>query len=530
MTAQPFSPARPPIGIAAIIAIGFFVALVSLLALSLVRPAVLAFAFGGIVILIPTLMMRDQRAYWLFLLALSIPFEVSKRTTSWLVEPWDLFDKFGLPASGIYSLDVYVTDVVLLAMLLPWLARLCLRRDRFYFPKIGYLFVLYLAWALIVALVEAESLYLSIFEWCREVLFFLAFIYLANNVVTRAQFRAIVLALFVGVAIESVAVIAFFDLGIGTETNVYADVYRVGTNKANRISQSDLTEGRSGSAAQVKRSAGTFVHPGHAAYYFEYTLLIVFGYLVAASRNRERIVSGALFAAGCAAMYLTFSRSGLVGLAFGIIVFTTVARWSQLISRRAFAWCIAVFLMLAAASSPLIIKSMVARPESVGARVGLIEAALTAVERRPILGAGLNFSSQSVMEGAQGPVIVVKGRRMPALVVHNHYLIVLLAVGVVGFVLFFAFFWQVIAIALRSLKASDVEMKRLLVGLVGALAAIALHNFADPFGGHAIQAMLWLYTGLIIAIARQVRAERASVIPAAPAIARPMRGRAADWL
>src|SRR5206468_6995104 len=106
--------------------------------------------------------------------------------------------EYGLSASGTLSLDIYATDVVLIAMLLPWLARLCLRRESIYFPKIGYIFILYLAWSLIISLINAPSLYLSILQWCRESLYFLSFLYLINNIITRSQFRAVVLALFMG--------------------------------------------------------------------------------------------------------------------------------------------------------------------------------------------------------------------------------------------------------------------------------------------------------------------------------------------
>jgi hypothetical protein len=101
-------------------------------------------------------------------------------------------------------------------------------------------------------------------------------------------------------------------------------------------------------------------------------------------------------------------------------------------------------------------------------------------------------------------------------VVHNHYLIVLVEVGIVGFLLFFAFFWQTIVTAFRHMRAAgtEAEVKLLLVGIVSALGGIAIHNFGDPFGGHPTQAMLWLYAGLVFAICRRIRAE-----PALPALA-----------
>src|SRR5207237_9106804 len=81
MSIQAANPARPLAAGLAMVAIGVLVAVVTVLGLVLVRPVLLALAMGGIVVLIPTFIVRDERAYWLFLLVLSMPFDVYKRTT-----------------------------------------------------------------------------------------------------------------------------------------------------------------------------------------------------------------------------------------------------------------------------------------------------------------------------------------------------------------------------------------------------------------------------------------------------------------
>jgi O-antigen ligase len=368
-----------------------------------------------------------------------------------------------------------------------------------------------LAWALFISLIEATSFYLAIFEWLREVLYFIAFLYLINNVTTRPQFRAITLALLIGLVISAGTVIVFFNMGIGTDSVALGGLYRQQEN-ASETAHDTLYEQRSGEGSQTKRSSGLFVHPAHAAYYFEYILPIVLAYIVATRRRRDRLLFGTLFAVGLAALYMTFSRSGLVGLLVSCIAFIGVARWSELISRRAFARCCLVFAILAAVSTPVLINFLTTRPETITKRMELLDTALATYWQRPIIGAGLNNSS-AVTEGAQSFARMAYGTQLRVTVVHNHYLVVLIEVGVVGFVLFFAFFWQTIATAFRHLRPADAEMKVLLAGIVSAMAGIAIHNFGDPFGGHVVQAMLWLYTGLMFAICRRVRAEAA--LPAA---------------
>jgi hypothetical protein len=509
MTVQAGFPARPLTAGVTVVAIGVAVAGAAVLGLSLLRPVALAFAFGGLVLLIPTFLMRDPKAYWLFLLVLTIPFEVSKHLSNWLVEPPDLVQDFGLPASGTVSVDLFLSDLVLLAMFVPWLAGLSLRRDKFYFPKVAYTFLLYIFIALASSLITATSLYLTIFEWCEEIIYFTGFLYLVNNVTTRTQFRAVVLALFCGLTIASGSVISFFELGIGTETYAYSWLYSKGGEQDSSVKKSSneesISTGVSHTEASVKRSAGMFSHPAHAAYYMEFILPLALGYLLTTRRARDRLVIGALFAAGCVAVYLTFSRAGLVGLSVGITTLIALAGWLRLISRRSLMWYMVILVAAASVASPLLIYSLSARPESITTRWELIQTALDTISQRPIFGAGLNNSS-AVVEGAHTVSTTSKGTQVQVRVVHNHYLIVLIEVGIVGFVLFFGFFWQVAATAFRHMRAAEPEMQLLLAGTVSGLAAIAVHDLADPSGGHPVVGMLWLFTGLIIAGCRRVQA------------------------
>jgi O-antigen ligase len=495
--------ARPLVAASAIVAIGVLVALVTVLGLTLGRPALLYLALGGIVFLIPTFVVQDPKAYWLFLLVLSMPFEIHKKITSFM-------GQYG--PSRTLSLNLYLTDAVLLLLLLFWVGRLCLRRENLYFPKIGYIFILYLAWALVVSLIEADSFSLSMIEWWREILYFLSFVYLVNNVLTRLQLRAIVFALFVAFVIASASVIAFFALGIGTETFAFSGLY--GSNLVESTRPLILYEGISGAESHTKRSAGIFVHPAVAAFFLEFTLSIVLAYLTAAARYRDRILFGGLFALGCVALYLTFSRAGAAGFIAGSVVFFAVGRWSRLVTRRVFARCVFIFVVAAALAAPLLIASVEARPQTLYRRWELVQIILDAYWQRPILGAGLNNSTAAIKEGEEEGKS--SHQRAPTESIHSHYLLVLTEVGLVGFLLFFAFFLHIVMIALRSMRAAETAMKLLLVGIVASFASIAIHILADGLGAHPTNAMLWLYAGLIVAIAGRVQPER---IP--PAAGRP---------
>jgi O-Antigen ligase len=509
-----------------IVGIGLVAALAIDMALSSLSPAKVAFILGGCALLIPMMVLEDPKAYGLFLLVLSIPFDISK----WLSDPevtQNIVDTYGNPMSGTSSLEIYLTDVVLVAMLLPWLARVCLRRETLYFPKIGYLFVFYLAWALLVSLINATSLFLSMVELCRQTLYFLSFVYLINNVSTPLQFRSVVWAVFLGLIIGAGTVIVFFERGIGTDTVAFASLHdesaAVGpaqTHKNKKESApEDLTVsvnpdgGRNlGSmgretGSEIKRSQGMFRHPAIAAGLCVLTLPIVLGYIIGARSSGSRILFFLVYAWGLVALLLTFSRAGLVGLIVGIPVFFAVAAWSGLISRgvlRFFAIALAVILVI---SIPVMTIYFNTRPGATTMRLVMFEAAIQAYSEHPVLGVGLNNSSAAMKTSRQETRDL--GIQIPATEpADSYYLAVLMEVGPVGSILFFVFFGKIVMMALRSVREAPAEVKPLLVGMVAGLAAVATQSIADgPLAGHAVSGILWLFAALIVVIARNTQAE-----------------------
>lgn len=494
----------------ATIALGVLIAAATVLGLSLVRPVWFAFAFGALVAFLPTLVLRDPRAYWLFLFVISIPFDIAKRTTTWLVPPWELAETYSTPASGTVSVDLYLTDVVLFALVLPWLARLCLRRERVYFPRFAYLFVAFLAWAFVISLLKSESLYLSMFEMCRLLLYFLSFLYIINNVVTRHQFRAVLLGLMVGLVIESSAVIVFYQLGLGTGTHFLSSIYRERDATAKAENQT-LYVALRGEDSKTKRSPGTFSHPSHAAYYLEYILSVLLAFLLAGRRDWTWSVLAGLFVLGFAGLYLTFSRSGLLSLAFGATVMLGVAQRKRLVSNTAVGIYVFLFAVTVLVLTPKLVEFLLTRPETLTHRFKLIDLGLAIFVHQPFTGVGLNNSSV-VLEGAR--ILMAGGQTAEITVIHNHYLNTLIEVGIVGAALFFGFFIMAIVNGLRALRAAEPEVRLLMLGIVGAFAGLAIHNLGDPFGGHALHAMLWLFTSLALAAARRAPAEAAAPVGA----------------
>ena len=518
MSAHPATTAKPLLAGFGVVGIGVLVALVTDLAVDLLTLAKFVFALGGFAMVIPTMVVKDPRAYWLFLLIVSIPFDITKSLSVGIFDFQTLIRTYGEPASATIGLDVYLTDIILVAMLLPWLARVCLRRTTVYFPKIGYLFVFYLAWALLVSLINARLLVLTMFELFRECLYFLTFVYLINNVSTRQQFRSVVWAIFVGFIIGAGSVIVFFERGIGTDTVAFASLHDqpgpsgpTDTNKRNPKGFDVLTvlssDGGLGSTirqaeSQLKRSQGMFRHPAMPASLCGLVLPIVLAYLISAKTIRERILFFLIYAWGFVALLLTFSRAGFIGFIAGTLIFFVVGGRTGFISRRVAVLSSMTATLLVIISMPLLLVYLETRPDTFFMRFRMFEVALKAYSDYPLLGVGLNNDTAAMKESRQElrdfgiPVASAE----PA---DSYYLAILMGIGPVGSILFFGFFGKTLMIALRSTRDVGADMKPLLVGMIAGLAALATQSIADgPLAGHAVSGTLWLFAALIFVIRR----------------------------
>ena len=513
-SAEPATSTRLLFAALGIVGIAVSLALATDLALVQLTLPKLAFVLGGVALLIPTLVVKDSRAYWLFLLVLSIPFDITKWLSIGIVDSQALVDTYGEPMSGTIGLEVYLSDIVLIAMVLSWIGRISLNRETLYFPKVGYMFVFYLAWAVLVSIINAPSIALSIFELFRESLYFVSFVYLINNVSTRVQFRSVVWAVILGLIIGAGSVIVFFERGIGTDTVAFAGLHdepAAGTTRANKKISPDIAMsvqgggrnlGSMGRIRGIKRSQGMFRHPAIAAGVCAVLLPTILAYLVVATRSLDRILYCLVYAWGFVALLLTFSRAGFIGFLASNVVFLVLGSWSGLISRKVVARAGIAVIVVVALGMPLVVTYLQTRPDSLAMRFYMFEAAIDGYSQHPVLGVGLNNSTAAMRAGRQE----LKDMGIPAAPeepADSYYLAILTEVGPVGSILFFGFFVNIVMIAFGAIRDAGAEMKPLLVGMVAGIAALATQSIADgPLAGHAVSGTLWLFAALIVAIRR----------------------------
>jgi len=481
------------------IVVGCVIAALSTLMLVTLRPILVAAVFCGLAVFLPTLVLREAKLYWLMLFVLSMQFDISKRLTTWMAAPWILFETYGFPASGNLSINFYLSDVILCILLLPWVCRLFLRQEKLFFPALCYLPLVYFGWTAISSLMQAVSLHLSFFEWVRQLCYFLSLVYIANNITSLKHVRGIIFTLTMALLLQASIVLVVFQFQ--TSAYLFSGLYRERSEggDAHRERHLYTSEEKSGSGDRLLRSKGTFAHSANAAYYFEYLLPLMLVLSISHNNLRGRLVYFLCFTMGCAALMLTFSRSGFVGLFFGAWVTLFVAYQRKLLARRLFTRLVVFTIMCLLILAPTVYHHLTSRPESFKFRFGLLETGVETLLKQPILGVGLNNSSTA--DERFQPKRDTDGT-WEVQVIHNHYLIIAIETGVVGFVLYFSFFGLIIRKAWHCAKSTDRILATFSLGVLGSLASIALHNMGDAFGGHALHAMLWLYAGLILALQR----------------------------
>ena len=150
----------------------------------------------------------------------------------------------------------------------------------------------------------------------------------------------------------------------------------------------------------------------------------------------------------------------------------------------------------------------------------MFDAALQGYASHPLLGVGFNNSTAAMKAPRQDftDMGIKMGTNEPA---DSYYLAILTEVGPLGSFLYFGFFANIVIIALGSMRQTAVDMRRLQVGMVAGLTALATQSIADgPLAGHAVGGALWLFAALVVAIQRINPVEARSVVPsgkAAPA-------------
>ncbi len=469
-----------------------------------------------LVTLLPAFVVQDARLYWTAVFLLFSPIEIKKS----LVDGLKIKAALGIDyIQPVLVPELRLGDLAFAVLLLLWLVRWSLRRDRLYIPPVGFLALAYLAWATL-SILKAPIPYLSWIELAREVKYFLIFLWAVNCVDAKRWLRLIAIVLTWALLLQAGMTLARASLKfefLGGDT-----FGRAGIEVAKSEHLSITSKGQRDTSIlslTSRRSFGTVPSPAGTAKYIVLVLPFVLGLALTTSSRRVRYVLAVLALLAFLALYLTFSRAGLLGLgAVTILSLWFIYRKPQL--RRVAVRSGALLAVVALMASPVLYSYWFARRENVTIRFAQYERSFRMISANAILGVGLNNSPGLQRKYSPGETSSVPLGDPTNLAytnpIHEYYLTLLAEVGIVGFLLYLGFFGRVVWHGMRLARQGDSDTAifstMCAIGIVG-LAAIVT---ADPLSEDAVLTLAWLYAGLIVAAVRMT----AKTEDAAPALVR----------
>jgi O-antigen ligase len=261
----------------------------------------------------------------------------------------------------------------------------------------------------------------------------------------------------------------------------------------------------------VPRIAGALEGPNQLAGYLDVAIPVL---VARALVHRDRVL---VFVVALAALtdLLTISRSGIIGVALGVVVVLLVLRPFRGVALR-FAAIVAIIVVLGAATAlrvgvPTGYFSLDQAPQPgdhLANRSQLWRAAVELWRSSPVVGVGAGNYELDLPEAG------LNGVRTHA---NSIYLQSLAEEGLVGFAATVALF----AVTVVTLARSGVR-RPLVVGALGATVALASHQiFDDLFFFPKVASAYWLVVGVAVAeiAARRLFERRRAAVPVAPATA-----------
>ena len=447
--------------------------MVGLASAALALPAAAAL-FGGI------------RRLLLALVVIDIPLQFD-------VNPGYRDDVAALSALSGWTLSI--TTVAIVGLYLAWAARLLVGRDaRDWRPRLGAAAIPLLFLALMVlSLRVAQDSTLAGFEINMFAQLTLLLVYLASTVRSRSDVSLIVVALLVGLCLESLVALLMFATGADLRPGHHAVATGTGAVA--------LT-----SAPDPGRLAGTFGAPNAAGSYFAFMVPLAIAIFMSSVPKGLRRLALAGCVLGLLALGLTLSRGGWIAFVVAMFVLAFGSRGSsrRRLSRRArVTVTIAVVVVLIPLSGLIAGRLLGDDHGAASGRVPLIEISLQMIRDHPMFGLGAN-NFIIALPHYTGPEFSSDWLN----VVHNRYLLIWTEAGIGALVAFVLFLVTTVRNGWRARHDPDPLVSGAAIGLAAAVAGMAVHMNFDIFLARPPNQALWIAGGVLAAPVMKVASER----------------------
>lgn len=410
--------------------------------------------------------------------------------------PWQariIFKSWGASFNEWNSAAIYLTDVLLVAIIFLWLVRISKKRATIRIEKTEIiLFIFFGIGAL--SFMKAENFWLGLYRLIKLFEFGVLFLYIKNNLAALFNFEKIFQIFVASGLLQALIAISQF--------------VRQKSFGLSFLDESPLSPEISGVAkivldgVKMIRPYGLTPHPNVLAAFL--VLAIFCALFLFTQKNKDYKWGAAVFYSLAIAiltftLFLTFSRSVIVvGLAaiFGCLVyafFKSGRRWFNLNTIVIFvASCaLAAVFLWPFLSARFDVESSLA-DQSINLRVFYNQVALDSVEKNPFLGVGVgNF----VWTFQNSYNLAEAWMYQP---VHNIYLLISSEIGAVGLLAFLVFLFFIIKSSWRFRRDFAITC---FLSLVTCLMLLGLfdHFLWDLQQG---QLMLWIVLGMLASFAK----------------------------
>jgi hypothetical protein len=441
-----------------------------------------------------------QRQLWQLLLFF-IVFVIPLRIDFYLIyKPTYFVQTHGVPGFPVTSFDILlaVSAFYMIFMALQGKEKIEL------LPSISIPILIYLCLSGISAAHSADRL-LSIVVVILMIKSFVAFLFFANRIQTRSDLMLVVLALILGVLMQS---------AVGGLQYITGGSFLQGVFGVPQTTYKMQAHG----TFMISRVGGTIGHPNALAKYLGFCIPILIAYSYARLDNhtfspylRKLALLTALM--GGVTLLLTMSRGGWVamGLAFIFLLYEFSRKYFR---SRVKAWVAVILLTVLLAGSALIVFEDVRIRlfeddyNRAQARIPMAMVALNVIIDQPIRGVGLNNYTRAMHAYDRTTKWQTYSFPHP---VHNSYLLIAAESGIPTLV---SFLWLIVAVyakAWPALLRLDSPVALLQVGwMAGLWTWIVAGMFDRDFAGTNV--MLWFTMAAIVATDRILSNESESEI------------------
>lgn len=264
--------------------------------------------------------------------------------------------------------------------------------------------------------------------------------------------------------------------------------------------------------------SSTFINPNHASIYVEFFIPVLFLLIFYGSNNFNKIIYSIILGLSLSFLYLLSSFGTLVSLILAtIIIVFILSKHSNLLHTLknnkinlivVFLVCTITLLIITTntdiklkAATELRPISLIAQKNSHKIRLGLYLKSFQAIKDEPILGFGYGgFRAGILPYISEIQAITHHNEHLYFLKTHNDFLQQFTETGILGGVLFIAFFFIILSLGFNSIKNKKLTEKNIFIfTLTSGLLVLILHAFIDfPFHLSASNFLIYLTSGFIL--------------------------------